>query len=57
MTGLTYIAVALLLHIQTSYAVQQTAGSECSTEGMRKAAVDEALATLNCDNYTCGKYV
>ena len=54
MIGLIYIALGLLLNVQTAYTVDQTPKS-CGNEEMRKAAIDEALAALNCDHYNCGK--
>ena len=52
MTGLSIIAVVvlllLLLHVQNISA-------QCTTPEMRTALVDEALAALECENFTCGK--
>ena len=49
MTGLSFIAVVLLLHIQNINA-------QCTTPEMRTAILDEALAALECESYTCGKF-
>ena len=49
MIGQGVIAVILLLHIQNTNA-------QCTTPEMRTALLDEALAALECENFTCGKF-
>ena len=45
----------VLLFVQTAHFQDNDVIGTCSTEEMRAAAVDEVLAVLDCDNYTCGK--
>ena len=51
MVGIISTAVILLLCAQSARM------EGCSTEETRRAVVDDALANLGCDNYSCGKTV
>ena len=50
------VFLSILLLVGAAFAQSDpTNGGSCSTEEMRRAAVDRALATIGCDNYDCGK--
>ena len=62
MTKVTNMAKAIcislcfvLSFVQTAHCQDNDVIGTCSTEEMRAAAVDEVLAVLDCENYTCGK--
>ena len=45
---------ALIVSLLAQAVISSSVGP-CSTEEMRQNAVANALATLGCENYTCGK--
>ena len=48
--------IILLLLVQVAFSEMDPAKAEsCNTEEMRRAAVDNALASIGCDDYDCGK--
>lgn len=44
-----------LIVLLLAQAVISSSVGPCSTEEMRRNAVGNALATLGCENFTCGK--
>ena len=50
MIGPTFVALVLLLYAHSHC---QAVGT-CTSKETRRAFVNEFLATMNCDNYTCG---
>ena len=58
--GLTmsFITVVYLLCIQTILVYSQDQATQtCSIKEMRKAAVNEALTHIGCEDYNCGKFI
>jgi hypothetical protein len=47
--------IAALIVSLLAQAVISSGVGPCSTEEMRQNAVGKALATLGCENFTCGK--
>ena len=46
------VTVLLLLYLHGTYSQGE---GMCSSFEMRRAAMDNKLASVGCDNYTCGK--
>ena len=58
MTGLsflTFTASLVLIYTTLGYYVLGQAAETCSTEEARRAAVDKALSSIECEHFNCGK--
>ena len=57
---MSFITVVCLLCIQTVLAIvysQDQATQACSTKETRKAAMNEALTHIGCEDYKCGRFI
>ena len=56
-TIISTIVCLLSMLTVSSWPWRQEMCEQCGTEELRRAAMDKALASIGCDNYSCRKFL